>query len=72
MNNNQKLLLVKNNFKRNRVKKTSFLENIIEKIEKAENEKLKNPKKGDIFVYSDDNEDYFFYQFTGKKWLEVK
>lgn len=72
MNNNQKLLLVKNNFKRNRVKKTNFLENIIEKIENAENEKLKNPKKGDIFVYSDNNEDYFFYQFTGKKWLEVK
>ncbi len=72
MNNNHKILLVKNQSNRNRIKKQSFLEIMIQKIKNSEDEKLKNPKKGDLFVYADNYDEYFFYQFSGKKWLEVK
>ena len=34
--------------------------------------KLKNPEKGQLFVHLDDDDEYYFFQFDGKKWIEIK
>ena len=69
MSNQLKLIVIKKN---NKKKIKSKFNQFIEEIKSNEMEKLKSPIKGQLFVYLDDNNNYFFYQFTGKSWIEVK
>lgn len=59
---NFKILLLKKNKKNN---------NRTLDVTSNKTEKTKNPVKGEIYVHIDQN-DYFFYQFNGKKWIEIK
>ena len=70
MSSNLKILLLKKN---SRKPKTKFnIDTIIEKVKFDEIKKLENPVKGQLFVHLDENDKYYFYQFTGKKWVEIK
>ena len=70
MSSNLKILLLRKNIRK---PKTKFnIDSIIEKVKVEELKKLENPVKGQIFVHLDEKDMYHFYQFTGKKWVEIK
>jgi|UniRef100_A0A6C0IUR0 hypothetical protein len=86
MSNNLKLVLIHANNIRNikNIKSnSSYCTNRIEpvthtteynSIKSNEINKLRNPSKGQIYVHinDDDNDEYLFYRFDGKIWLEIK
>ena len=69
MSNIYKILLVK----KNKLQKNNQLssDNNLLNLKNNEIEKLKNAKKGHIYVHVQEN-DYLFYQFNGKSWIEIK
>lgn len=71
MSNQLKLLVIQKKNKK-KIKPISKFNKFIEEIKSKEMEKLKSPIKGQLFVYLDDLNNYFFYQFTGKSWIEIK
>ena len=71
MNNYAKIVLLKNK-KKEKVKKFNKINQTLEQIKTEEIDKLKNPIKGQLFVHIDNNQNYFFYQFTGKKWIQIE
>jgi chromosomal replication initiation ATPase DnaA len=71
MSNQLKLLVIQKKNKK-KIKPISKFNKFIEEIKSKEMEKLKSPIKGQLFVYLDDFNNYFFYQFTGKSWIEIK
>ena len=78
MSNISKIILLqkysKSNSKKNKPEPIieSKIENYFEKIKSNEINKLKNPSKGQIFVHLDNQDNYFFYRFNGKEWLEIR
>jgi len=84
MSNNLKLILIHSNNIRNmkNMKNNSSCDmNIIESITRTtshniiksnEINKLKNPSKGQIYVHINTDNDYLFYRFDGKIWIEIK
>ena len=71
MSNQLKLLIIKNSRKKKHEPKIKF-NKFIEEVKAKEMIKLKNPEKGQLFVHLDDKEEYYFYQFNGKEWIEIK
>lgn len=69
MSNIYKILLVKKN-KLQKNKELLPCKNLLN-LKDNEIEKLKNAKKGQIYVHIQEN-DYLFYQYNGKSWLEIK
>ena len=69
MSNIYKILLVKKN-KLQRNNELSSGKNLLN-LKSNEFEKLKNAKKGHIYVHVHEN-NYLFYQFNGKSWIEIK
>jgi hypothetical protein len=69
MNNYARLLLI-NKKKNQKINKN--IEKILEPVKENEIYKLKNPKKGYLYVHIDNDKNYFFYQFTGKKWEQIE
>ena len=71
MSNQLKLLVMKN---KNRIKNKPKIRfnKFLEEVKSKEMIKLKNPEKGQLFVHLDDNDEYYFFQFDGKKWIEIK
>ena len=69
---NSKILLLNNNFFNNRKKKIQKINK--ETIEKIQNQinYLKNPEKGQIYIHIENEDQYRFFQFNGKKWHEIK
>jgi len=70
MNNYAKIVLLKKN--KEKVKKLNKINQTLEQIKIEEIDKLKNPSKGQLFVHIDNEKNYFFYQFTGKKWIQIE
>ena len=71
MSNQLKLLVMKN---KNRIKNKPKIRfnKFLEEVKSKEMIKLKNPEKGQLFVHLDDDDEYYFFQFDGKKWIEIK
>tara|TARA_B100001287_G_C22449283_1_gene419694 strand:- start:345 stop:578 length:234 start_codon:yes stop_codon:yes gene_type:complete len=75
MSNNLKLLLLKKKSKKNtktNIKKDKTDEQIFEDylIKSGEINKLKNPKKGQIFIYFLDDTNFQVLRFNGKSWIK--
>ena len=71
MSNQLKLLVMKNKNKIKNKPKIRF-NKFLEEVKSKEMIKLKNPEKGQLFVHLDDDDEYYFFQFDGKKWIEIK
>ena len=80
MSNSLKLILIQSNNIKN-IKNIKNNKNTIESnihtseydiIKSNEVNKLKNPSKGQIYIHIDDDDEYLFYRFTGKNWIEIK
>ena len=72
MSNSKKLILLSNLKKNKKLsdnKKNKKSEYFF--IKSKEIDKLKNPNKGNIFIYFLPDNDYQFFRFTGKKWIEI-
>tara|TARA_B100001093_G_scaffold53199_1_gene45120 strand:+ start:51 stop:260 length:210 start_codon:yes stop_codon:yes gene_type:complete len=69
MNLNQKLLILKKN---NKKKQNYLLNKVFDNLKEIKSCKSLNPTKGQIFVFSDSNEEYYFFQFNGKKWIHIE
>lgn len=72
MSNQLKLLVMKQKQKKIKTKKIFSVDHFIQDIRTKEMDKLKNPIKGQLFVHLDESEDYYFFQYDGKKWIEIK
>ena len=70
MLNNQKIILLSKlntkKIKKAKQKVNLQFSKIISKVKENEISKLKNPKNGDLFVYVDSNDEYNFFQYSGK------
>ena len=71
MSNQLKILAMKNKNRKKNKPKIRF-NKFLEEVKSKEMIKLKNPEKGQLFVHLDDNDEYYFFQFDGKKWIEIK
>jgi len=74
MSNNSKLVLLQKQTTKKKV--VSRIDEKLEKrlnlIESNEINNLKKPTKGQIYVHLEDTDEYQFFRFNGKKWLEIK
>ena len=75
MLNNQKIILLSKlntkKIKKAKQKVNLQFSKIISKVKENEISKLKNPKNGDLFVYVDSNDEYNFFQYSGKLWYLI-
>lgn len=74
MSNNTKLIILqKQNIKKKTVTRIDEkLEKRLKLIESNEINNLKKPKKGQIYVHLENDNEYQFFRFNGKEWLEIK
>tara|TARA_B100001093_G_C26793359_1_gene999990 strand:+ start:847 stop:1059 length:213 start_codon:yes stop_codon:yes gene_type:complete len=69
MNNYAMLILLKRNEQK---KKLYKMNSVLDNIKNEESLKLKNPKKGQIFVHVNEINEYLFFQYDGKKWSQIE